>query len=188
MPMTAIPSSWSSFTASTKAPDCRTRSRGPSRWYARGAMPAHEIVDQYPMTPLQQGMLFHRVHGGYAGVDIEQMVGTLRESVDFEAFRRAWDVVAAENPILRTRFAWEGLERPRQEVMRTVVTPYALHDLRPFPPGQQDARIAAYLREDRGRGFGLGAAPLWRVAMFRLKDDEQRVVWTFSHLLLDGCV
>src|SRR5205807_2687613 len=116
-----------------------------------------------PMTPLQQGMLFHRVHGGYAGVDIEQMVGTLREAIDFEAFRRAWDVVAARNPILRTRFAWEGLERPRQEVMREVTTPYALHDLRAFLDEHLPATRDATKEFFRGmlRGFttptGLGA-------------------------------
>ena len=46
----------------------------------------------YPLTPLQQGMLFHQLEGTNVGVDIEQMVGDLHEE---STSTRCWSGVAA---------------------------------------------------------------------------------------------
>jgi natural product biosynthesis luciferase-like monooxygenase protein len=146
------------------------------------------IEDSFPVTPLQYGMLFHSIHSRGSGVDIEQMVGQLDEAVDPEALRRAWGIVAARHGILRTRFAWIGRDAPVQEVLRSVQTPFVMIDLR-VPPGNRpetDDAIHAYLSEDRARGFDLATAPLWRVALFRLADEQWRIVWTYSHTLLDN--
>jgi natural product biosynthesis luciferase-like monooxygenase protein len=146
------------------------------------------IEDSFPVTPLQHGMLFHAIHTGGSGVDIEQMVGELDEAVDPDALRRAWGIVAARHGILRTRFAWVGRETPVQEVLPAVQTPFVVIDLR-GPPANRlevDDTIRAYLSDDRARGFDLAIAPLWRVALFRLADQQWRIVWTYSHTLLDN--
>ena len=150
------------------------------------ASTASPIQDSYPVTPLQHGMLFHGMQGGNPGVDIEQMVGELREELDPEALRRAWATVAARHPILRTRFVWGDRPVPVQEVLASVDVPFEVHDLRGSPAGQDAGALQAYLADDRARGFDPATAPLWRVALFRLGDGEWRVVWTYSHTLLDN--
>ena len=146
------------------------------------------VVDSYPLSPLQHGMLFHRLQGGNVGVDIEQMVGRLHESIEVDAFARAWAHVIARHPVLRTRFRWEGLDRPVQEVLREVPTPFAFDDLRALDERERQARIDAYLIDDRRRSVPLDVAPLHRVALFRVGEAEHVIVWTYSHALLDGCV
>ena len=146
------------------------------------------IVDVYPLTPLQHGMLFHHLRAPSSGVDVEQMVGTLREPLDVAAFERAWNEIGARHPILRTRFRWEGVEAPVQEVLAEAIVPYAHTDLRALGPEAQEAAITRYLAEDRRRGFDFAAAPLFRVATFQIGDEEHRLVWTYSHAILDGCV
>ena len=37
-----------------------------------------------------------------------------------------------------------------------------------------------------GRGFELSLAPLIRLALFRLADDEHELLWSHHHILLDG--
>jgi natural product biosynthesis luciferase-like monooxygenase protein len=149
---------------------------------------APAIEDSYPLTPLQHGMLLHALGGASPGVDVEQMVGELNERQDAVAFRLAWGVVAARHAILRTRLSWVGGE-PIQEVLREIETPFRLEDLRDRVRENAQAgeeAIRAYLAEDRARGFDLATAPLWRVTLFRLGDERWRVVWTYSHVLLDN--
>jgi natural product biosynthesis luciferase-like monooxygenase protein len=146
------------------------------------------VTDSYRLSPLQHGMLFHHVHAGREqGVDIEQLEGKLHETIDPGAFGRAWGSVLGRHPILRTRFRWEGVDVPVQEVLSSVETPFQYVDLSAMPPAEQEARLAAFLADDRRRGFDLSEAPLWRVHLFRLSSDEHRMVWTYSHAILDSC-
>ncbi|MEO7091669.1 MAG: condensation domain-containing protein, partial [Polyangiales bacterium] len=124
----------------------------------------------------------------HAGVDIEQMVGRLREELDVAAFERAWAAITARHPVLRTRFRWEGLERPVQEVLAAVPTPFSHHDLRGQSREEQEHGVERYLEDDRRRGVDFAVAPLFRVALFQLGPFDFRIVWTYSHALLDGCV
>jgi natural product biosynthesis luciferase-like monooxygenase protein len=140
-----------------------------------------DVEDTYPLTPLQHGMLFHHLQGGAGGVDVEQLVADLNENIDTAAFGRAWGVVAARHAVLRTRFAWVGRDVPIQQVLRKIDTPFVVEELR----GGDDA-LRGYLHADRARGFDPGAAPLWRVALLRTDERSSKVVWTYSHMLLDN--
>src|SRR5215217_3710354 len=152
------------------------------------AMPAPSVIDAYPLTPVQQGMLFHRLEGTNVGVDIEQFVGDLAEEVDDDAMRAAWQRVADRHPIMRTRFRWAGVDEPLQEVVDHVDVPLEVHDLRDLTATDQDARFAEFLVADRLAGFELDAAPLWHLNLFRLGPDRQRFVFTYHHSLLDTSV
>jgi amino acid adenylation domain-containing protein len=145
-----------------------------------------KFEDTYPLSPMQEGMLFHSLYARHSGVDIEQLVGTLREKVDVPAFRRAWQKIVERHAILRTAFHWEGLDRPIQEVRRHVVLSFAEQDWSDLSQQKQAELLDAFLKADRCRGFAMEEAPLMRLALFRLSEAEYRLVWTFHHALLDG--
>src|SRR4029077_14553349 len=84
------------------------------------------------------------------------------------------------------RFRWEGLERPMPEVLSRVALPFEQHFFQAFPASEQAARFDELLRADRRRGFDLDAAPLLRVAIVHFGAADHRLVWTFSHAILDG--
>ncbi|MDB4979261.1 MAG: Non-ribosomal peptide synthase [Myxococcales bacterium] len=144
------------------------------------------IESSYGLTPVQLGMLFSRAHAAGSGVDIEQMTATLREPLDVANLRRAWQVVVAQHGALRTRFRWDGLAAPVQEVLVQVELPLLETDLRGLSAAQQTSALDAFLREDRVRGIDLAHAPLFRLHVFQLAAEESRLVWTFPHILLDG--
>ncbi len=144
-----------------------------------------EIVG-YPLTPVQQGMLFHHVQARHSGVDIQQLVVTATEALDVEAFRAAWHDLAAAHPILRTQFRWDGQPEPQQVIQPIVTVDLVETNLIGVSSAEQQATVDKYLRDDRLRGFDLAQSPLFRVAVFRLGDAHHRWVWTFPHILLDG--
>jgi hypothetical protein len=91
------------------------------------------IEGSYPLSPIQQGMLFHSLYDNHAGVDIEQMVCALRENLNIPAFIRAWEHVVARHASLRVGFHWDGRDEPRQDVHRRVELPFELHDWQDVP-------------------------------------------------------
>jgi natural product biosynthesis luciferase-like monooxygenase protein len=144
--------------------------------------------DRYPLTPIQQGMLFHHLRAPGSGVDIEQMVVDLPEAVDAAALREAWSQLARRHGVLRTSFEWEHGDEPRQVVHADAdaQAPWHEEDWRGLAPDEQQARFDAFLRDDRQRGFDPRSAPLSRFALFHLADRSARLVWTFHHMLADG--
>jgi amino acid adenylation domain-containing protein/non-ribosomal peptide synthase protein (TIGR01720 family) len=142
------------------------------------------IEDVYPLAPLQSGMLFHSLYAAGSEIYFEQLACTLRGPLDVAAFARAWQAVADREPVLRTAFAWEGLERAVQVVRQSVEVPWVLEDWR--GEADPDSRLRAYAAADLARGFDLARGPLMRVALLRTGESEHRLLWSFHHLLFDG--
>ena len=149
-------------------------------------MSRKNVEDIYPLSPMQQGMLFHTLYAAEGGVYVVQRAFTLRGNVDVDAFVKAFQDVTDRHPILRTGFVWERREQPLQVVREKVRLPVESHDLRGISPAEQLVRLAEFLDADRRRGFDLARAPLMRLTLFRLQDREYRSIWSSHHLLLDG--
>jgi amino acid adenylation domain-containing protein len=143
-------------------------------------------TESYPLSPLQQGMLFHALSARESGVDVEQIFCTTPENLDPLAFERSWQRVVDRHPILRTTFHWTGLAEPRQEVHPHASVEFRFEDWRRKSPTEQQGLFETVLETGRQRGFRLSEQPPLRVELFRLGDSASRFLWTFHHLLLDG--
>jgi non-ribosomal peptide synthase protein (TIGR01720 family) len=142
------------------------------------------IADIYPLTPVQEGLLFHTLYEPGSGVYVTHAHWTFRGDLDTAALRRAWQHVAERHTALRTAFAWERLRRPMQVVLRAVDVPWEEHDWRGLEGAGE--RLEALLRADRGEGFEVERPPLMRLYLLRLEEDVHGLVWSFHHLLIDG--
>ncbi|MCB1058237.1 MAG: amino acid adenylation domain-containing protein, partial [Acidobacteria bacterium] len=145
-----------------------------------------DLEDLYPLTPLQESLLYHVLSAPGSDVGFEQSVSTLAGPLDVDAFDRTWRRVIERHPILRTSILVEDVPRPLQRVQRRVELRVAHHDWSDATADQQDARLEEFLRDDRRRGFDLDRAPLMRVALIRLAPERHQFVWSYSHLVLDG--
>src|SRR5690348_14343342 len=122
----------------------------------------------YPLSPIQQGMLFHSLYEPDSSIYFEQLVFALRGDLNSAALQRAWQHVVERHPILRTIFVWEGREKPLQVVRRQIGLAWEEIDWRTAPPADHAARLAAFLRADRERGFAFAKAPPMRLFLIRL--------------------
>ncbi|HEV7588164.1 MAG TPA: condensation domain-containing protein, partial [Longimicrobium sp.] len=143
------------------------------------------VEDLYPLSPLQQGMLFHTLYSPGTGAYLEQMSMTLVGPVHPEPFRRAWQRVIDRHPVLRSGFVWEGVPQPLQVVFRQVELPFEHEDWRELPVEERERRFAERMEQERVEGLDL-ARPQVRVRLYRTGDDEHRFVLTTHHMLLDG--
>ncbi|MBM7092496.1 amino acid adenylation domain-containing protein [Streptomyces sp. S12] len=145
---------------------------------------AKNVEAAYPLSPLQQGLLFHTLSRPGEPTYFEQIRCTIEGELDRAAFEDAWNWALDRHPILRTAFAWQRLKEPLQVVGRTVRTTLDWADWR----GRPDADDAwqQLLEEDRQRGFDMAKAPLMRLIARRTGDTTHRFVWSHHHVLLDG--
>jgi amino acid adenylation domain-containing protein len=143
------------------------------------------MSEMYPLSPMQQGMLFHSLSAP-TGVDVEQIFCALRENLNAAAFERAWRRVVERHAILRTSFHWQGLTEPRQQTHPRVEMEFSQEDWRERSETERRALFEERLASERRRGFDLTRAPLMRLALFHRKQNEWQFLWTFHHLLLDG--
>ncbi|HJT67992.1 MAG TPA: amino acid adenylation domain-containing protein, partial [Pyrinomonadaceae bacterium] len=143
------------------------------------------LEDLYPLSPLQQGMLFHTLESPESGVYFEQSVFTIQGRLDVVSFERAWQTVVNRHSILRSSFLWQNLDSPVQAVYRRVDVPLEKHDCRGSTAEAQTQFLDEYLARDRSSGFDLETAPLIRLALFRTDDDVYKFVFSRHHLILD---
>jgi amino acid adenylation domain-containing protein/non-ribosomal peptide synthase protein (TIGR01720 family) len=144
------------------------------------------LEDAYELSPTQQGMLFHALEAAAPGVDLEQVSIELDETLDPELFLGAWRRVVDRHAILRTRFRWDTLGAPVQEVLKAVDLPVARIDAGSLPQDERASRWEELLRADRSRPFALDEAPLLRLTLVRWGETRWTVLWSFHHALLDG--
>jgi amino acid adenylation domain-containing protein len=145
-----------------------------------------QIEAIYPLSPMQQGILFHTVYASKPGMYCAQWSGTLHGHLDVSAFTQARQRVVNRHPALRTAFHWESRNEPFQVVYRQVELPCRQHDWQPLSAVEQERQIEAFLREDRAQGFELSKAPLMRLTLLQLGEDTYQCVWSLHHLLLDA--
>jgi amino acid adenylation domain-containing protein/non-ribosomal peptide synthase protein (TIGR01720 family) len=150
------------------------------------ASEAEPVDDIYPTTPLQSGLLFESLYDSESSTYFEQVSCTFEGPFDVAAFRKAWGRVMERHGVLRSAFRWSGLKEPVQVVFRRPAIPWLEADLQAIAAERQRGEVDRFLEEDRIRGFDFTAAPLMRVAVFRLDDRTFRFVWSHHHLVLDG--
>ena len=140
----------------------------------------------YPLSPMQQGMLFHRVDGTSRGVDVEQVVCELRHPVSVPEFELALLAMVRRHESLRTTFVWQDGVEPRQVVLSpdAVTLPVRILDFETSADAENV--LEQYLAADRRAGFAELKAPLARLALFRADDGPTRFVFTYHHLVLDA--
>jgi amino acid adenylation domain-containing protein/non-ribosomal peptide synthase protein (TIGR01720 family) len=144
-------------------------------------VPVADIEDIYPLSPMQQGMLFHTLSDDGDDLYVNQLNLTV-EGLDIERFRAAWECVVERHEILRTSFHWQDSQAsPVQVVHRQGIV-----DLQALDTPMDEAQLAEFARQQRVQGFALDRMPLQRTRLIRLDADKYQLIWTSHHILMDG--
>src|SRR6185369_5770324 len=144
------------------------------------------VEDIYPLSPLQQGLLFETLNSPGSGVYVGQFCWDLDGTVHADAMHEAWQAVVDRHPALRTGFIWEDTSEPHQLVERAVSVPWEEADWRASHESTQEERLRALFADDRAKGFDLANPPLTRLRLIRVAESRWKLFWSHHHLILDG--
>ncbi|QES44575.1 hypothetical protein DEJ49_29470 [Streptomyces venezuelae] len=150
-----------------------------------------ELADVWPLSPLQEGMLFHALADGAEpdahDVYTVQMALRLDGPVDGASLRAAAQRMLERHPNLRAAFHHEGLDRPVQIIENGTRLPWQDVDFSDrADAAEAEGILDAFLSEERARRFDLTRPPLMRFALVRLGEDRHCLVITQHHILTDG--
>jgi thioesterase domain-containing protein/acyl carrier protein len=139
----------------------------------------------YPLTFMQQALLLHSL---YEPEDqgFLQVQCILKGRLDRNLLQKAWGEAIHRHQALRTSVHWEKIQKPVQIVHPAATLPWTIQDWRHFSKAQQEEKLEAFKNEERARGLNLTTAPVSRMALFQLQDDEDCLLWSCHHILLDG--
>jgi amino acid adenylation domain-containing protein len=152
--------------------------------------PGGDAPEVLPLTPLQEGLLFH-AHAGSAGAGgyVVQAVHDLDGPVDAELLRAAAGTVLARHPNLAASFRSDG-PAPVQVVPTEPRLVWRRHDVGGLDPAERERELDRLLAAERAGCADPANGPLLRFALVRTGAGSdaarRRLVVTAHHLVLDG--
>ncbi|GAA1359807.1 hypothetical protein GCM10009661_02540 [Catellatospora chokoriensis] len=142
------------------------------------------LDDVLPLSPLQEGLLFH-AYAGDGSYQVQQVV-ELHGPVDADAVRRAVDTIVARHAPLRASFHELADGRLVQAVSATAVAPWRQVDLSRMDAGAAAELFAHLLADEKADVFDPAVAPLVRHLLVDHGDDRHTLVFTHHHIVTDG--
>lgn len=139
-----------------------------------------------PLSPLQNGVLFHSVSAESWDPYLQQTRCRVRGPLDPDRFRRAWQSAVDQHDALRTAFFWEGLSEPVQTVRTRAALPWEVMDWSAESDDSAHQKLSALVAREREEGLDLSNAPLLRLRLIKRGPEDHHLVLTVHHLVLDG--
>ncbi|WP_421841961.1 amino acid adenylation domain-containing protein [Mycobacterium sp.] len=145
----------------------------------------YPIADILPLTPLQQGLLFHASIARGCGDDVYavQLDITLRGPLDQRRLHDAVHAVVVRHPNLVARFCGR-FDEPVQVIAADPVAPWRYVDLDGV--ADVDEQVARVCVAERAAVCEVADQSAFRVALIRITQDLHRFVLTNHHIVLDG--
>ncbi|MGP2442999.1 amino acid adenylation domain-containing protein, partial [Streptomyces sp. JW3] len=146
-----------------------------------------DLVDVWPLSPLQQGLLFHTTLADQ-GPDVYegQRALLLTGPLDAARLRGAWQAVVARHPVLRAGFHRGVADEAVQVITGRVTVPWREADVSGLSAARADAEVERLCAAEMATRFDLTEPPLLRVLLIRLGADRHRMVVTTHHVVVDG--
>ncbi|MEU4312347.1 amino acid adenylation domain-containing protein, partial [Nocardia sp. NPDC024068] len=144
------------------------------------------IADVLPLSPLQEGLLFHALRDGAADVYTLTARFELAGPLDASRWEAAFAEVLRRHPNLGAAFHYEQADQPVQVVPASPRVAWRFEDLGDRPRAEAEAEALALETRAGAELFDIGDPPLLRALLIRLTDSVHRLVLTAHHLLADG--
>ncbi len=145
-----------------------------------------EIEQIYPLSPMQQGMVFHELMDNDSGMYYEQSIFSLAGRINLEKFESSFQKVIERHDVLRTIFITDMIEAPRQVVLASQKTKINFIDISSQTEEEQIKSIESLTQLDLNSPFDLASDLLMRVTLVKQGDSSFTVIWGFHHVLMDG--
>jgi amino acid adenylation domain-containing protein/thioester reductase-like protein len=145
-----------------------------------------KIKSILPLTPMQNGLLFHHLKNPDSKAYIEQMSFDLLGHMDPLLARQSLEILIARYDVLRTVFIYKKVEQPRQVVLEQRRCMFSYKDFFSDGTGSAEQRVQTCETGDRHHLFDLSRDMLLRLSVIRTGESRYRLIFSFHHIILDG--
>ncbi|TNE56377.1 MAG: amino acid adenylation domain-containing protein, partial [Bacteroidetes bacterium] len=144
-----------------------------------------EIADIYPLSPMQEGMLFHALIEPDSLAYREQTILHLKGVIDVACFERSLQQLFDRHEILRTRFVYEQSQTPLQVVLEQVKVTLNYQDWSQESSEVQEGKITDLSARLHQEKVDFSANLLQAVLICKSPEDHV-LIWNHHHILMDG--
>ncbi|MFE0105094.1 amino acid adenylation domain-containing protein [Streptomyces sp. NPDC059009] len=145
------------------------------------------IVDVWPLTALQSGLLFHTMLNDDSWDAYQmQLAFHVEGSVDPARMRASGQAVLDRYPNLRSAFTTDAEGNQVQVISDGVELPWAELDLRGLDEAERTEKFEEFLLTDHAQSFDPVNPPMLRMTLVRMTPDSAELVLTANHVLFDG--
>jgi len=143
-------------------------------------------LQYYPLTDMQRGMLFYSLFGKQPGVYVIQARAALNERVNLNLLQQAWDWVIARYELLRARLDDAGDTEMALVIERQAQCQINFIDFSDHPESEKKSLLNDFLAKDKAKSFDFYQAPLMRLTLVKLDQDQYHLIWTHHHIISSG--
>jgi len=150
----------------------------------------YRVADILPLTPLQQGLLFHTTiaggtEGGLEDLYSVQLDIALAGAVDSRRLCDAVHTVIARHPNLAARFC-DRFDHPVQVIPADPEIIWQHVSLDDDTDAGVDKQVEQLCAAERAAVCDLSGPPVFRAVLAQAGDDRYRFIITGHHILMDG--
>ena len=149
-------------------------------------MSTTRLQDALPLSPLQEGLLFHALYDQAVDVYTAQLTLRLRGPLRAEALHAAAAELISRHAALRSGFRHRRDGQPVQVVHREASPDWTELDLSGRQPEERERELERLRAADRVRRFDLTRPPLVRFTLVRLEPALHCLIIANHHVAVDG--
>ncbi|MBL7481680.1 non-ribosomal peptide synthetase [Legionella bononiensis] len=149
---------------------------------------SRQNASRYPLSDLQQGMLYHTLSSPRKSTYLVQKIIRFSEPVNLTALEQAWNSALARYPVLRSYFDSHESYYTHQCVEDECTVQITCLDFVPknYNNNQIEHSLNEFLLEDADKGIKLSKPPLMRLTCLIFNESLTYFVWSYHHALMGG--
>ncbi|HEX5793177.1 MAG TPA: amino acid adenylation domain-containing protein, partial [Rheinheimera sp.] len=145
------------------------------------------IAAIYPLSPTQAGLLFYLLNANKGDLSYrEQLKFTVDKTLCLANLKQAWQHVVNRHPVLRSIYSWQDKSQPFQIVLKQAALHWQEHDLSHLNYDDSRQCIKELSLRARQYELQLDRQPPLQIDYFKLADGSAELIFSFTHLQLDG--
>lgn len=142
------------------------------------------ILRVYPLTPMQEGMLFHKMLNEKDDSYFVQISIKIERNLKQIWVKNALKLIADKYDVLRTAFVYRNISSPRQVLLKEREIELIIMDVSGCE--EKEEEIKKIKADDIKRNFDLEKDSLLRVTMIKIDDEKYLMLWSNHHIIMDG--
>lgn len=141
-----------------------------------------DITAIYPLSPMQEGMLYHKLLNEESTEYCVRYMLELNGKIEMDMMETALELLCEKYAILKTAIVYpKKSDKPYQVIINDRKIEFTVINL-----SDEMEKLEDYKKSDIDRGFNLTKDSLLRVTLINNCINKGILLWTFHHIIMDG--